>query len=56
MRCMPHFFKYVRHDDVDLYLALGWCPSDALAGTHHGEWAVLMLWICSCQCPMPGGT
>jgi hypothetical protein len=53
MRRLPYAAKFVRHDDVALYLALGWCPSTALADTYHGQWAVLMLWLCSCTCPLP---
>lgn len=28
---------------------LGWISTPALEGTTHGQWSVLMLWIC-CKC------
>jgi hypothetical protein len=37
-----HEFRYVRHADVEAYQAEGWTPCDGLAGTHHGEYSVLM--------------
>jgi hypothetical protein len=38
-------FRYVRHPDVEAYLSQGWEIADTFAGTHHGEWSVLM------ECP-----
>lgn len=35
-------FMYVRHEDVERFIADGWTMVDDLAGTHHGEYAVLM--------------
>ena len=35
-------FRYVRHDDVQRFIAEGWEPLPALDGTHHGEYSVLM--------------
>lgn len=31
---------------------LGWLPLPGLIGTHHGNWSVLMEWICP-VCPAP---
>lgn len=42
-------FRYVRHGDADVYCQLGWMPTDALDGTHHGQYAVLMHWLCECK-------
>ena len=38
------FFKYVVLKDVGDWLKAGWTVRDDLAGTHHGAYAVLMLW------------
>ena len=35
-------FRYVRHADVPRFAAEGWELLPALAGTHHGEYSVLM--------------
>jgi hypothetical protein len=35
-------FRYVRREDVPLFMAEGWQATPALDGTHHGEYAVLM--------------
>ena len=35
-------FRYVRHADVQRFMAKGWKPLPALDGTHHGEYSVLM--------------
>jgi hypothetical protein len=43
--------KFVPYHEVLDHLRLGWCPSPALAGTHHGEYSVLMLWQCDCDPP-----
>jgi hypothetical protein len=46
--------RFVRHDRAGDYLRLGWCPSlcdrsPALDGTPHGQYSVLMSWICQCR-------
>lgn len=38
------WLKYVTHDAVPEYLAKGWVVSCDLSPTHHGEYAVLMVW------------
>jgi hypothetical protein len=35
-------FRYVRHADVQKFIAEGWEPLPALEGTHHGEYSALM--------------
>lgn len=47
--------RFVTFDRAERYLQLGWLPSTALAGTHHGEWSCLMVWICQCKCIEPNG-
>jgi hypothetical protein len=43
--------RYVRHRDVLDYARLGWLPDfDALDGTHHGQYSIIMEW--RCQCPI----
>lgn len=44
-------FLYVRHADVPSYLLMGWLALPALEGTHHGQWSVLMQWLCDCKMP-----
>lgn len=39
---MTRTYRYVRKPDVKRYLAQGWHRSEALNGTHHGEYSVLM--------------
>lgn len=46
-------FRYVRHSDAETYCQLGWSPIDALEGTHHGDYAVLMMWLCECKAAEP---
>lgn len=46
-------FHYARHEHIDDWLRLGWYPHDSLAGTHHGQWSVLMEWLCSCHMVRP---
>jgi hypothetical protein len=35
-------FRYIRHADVPRFTAEGWQATQALEGTHHSEYAVLM--------------
>lgn len=43
-RRKPMTVMYVPHADVARYEAMGWTRTDALRGTYHGEFAVLMIW------------
>jgi hypothetical protein len=35
-------FKFIRLAQADDHCKLGWLPTPALQGTHHGDWSVLM--------------
>jgi hypothetical protein len=37
-------FRYVRHEDVECYLHVGWEIAADLSDCYHGEFAVLMRW------------
>jgi hypothetical protein len=43
-------FRFVTHARADGYLKLGWLPTTALLGTYHGQFSVLIKWICP-TCP-----
>jgi hypothetical protein len=44
-------YRYCRIPDMEDWLRLGWLPTSALDGTHHGDWSVLCVWICGCAPP-----
>jgi hypothetical protein len=46
-------FRYVKHRDAEAYCRLGWLPTDSLDGSYHGEFSVLMTWLCECKCTEP---
>lgn len=46
-------FRFVRHEQAADYLKSGWVARPALNGTHHGEWSVLMEWLCDCELKQP---
>ena len=51
-------FRIFRYAPIDLaldYCRLGWVSSPALEGTYHGEFAVLMEWVCGCPACEPVG-
>jgi hypothetical protein len=51
--------KFVRHGDIDDHLRVGWMPTGidgGLVGTYHGQWAILMQWICGCPVCIPQGS
>ena len=48
-------FRMVPHHLAEDYCRLGWMPTPALAGTIHGEWSVLMIWLCDCRSFRLGG-
>lgn len=50
---MIRTFHFARLTEIGDWLALGWLPHDALQGTHHGNWSVLVEWICSCNAVRP---
>jgi hypothetical protein len=41
--------KFVPHHPVLEYLRIGWCPTLAHADMHHGEFSVLLIWMCGCE-------
>lgn len=43
-------YRFVRHEDAEAFICLGWLPHPALEGTGHGFYSVLMEWCC--QCPV----
>ena len=42
--------RYVRHADVLDYARLGWHLADTFGDICHGEYGVLMIWLCACPC------
>jgi hypothetical protein len=45
-------YRYVAHDDMPAYEALGWLWVADL-GDYHGQWSCLMAWPCACACVEP---
>lgn len=43
-RYVQRWLQYVSHDRVQEYEQRGWCVTDGLVNTHHGEYATLMSW------------
>jgi hypothetical protein len=41
--------RFVRLRDANDYLALGWMPTKDLLGCYHGQWTILMRWLCDCK-------
>ena len=41
-------FRYVNHERVVEFLALGWIVRADL-GNYHGEFSLLMEWLCDCK-------
>jgi len=39
---MTGTFQFIRHNQVQDYLAKGWTVASDLAGTPHGHWSILM--------------
>lgn len=46
-------FRYIPRDHRLEFEKVGWWMTDALEGTHHGEYAVLGHWPCSCKLVVP---
>lgn len=46
-------YRMVPHHEADDSVRLGWMPTPALDGTIHGQWSVLMLWLCECPMRVP---
>lgn len=50
---IDEILQFVRHDDVEAYMQLGWQPTSidgGLIGTPHGVYSIIMVW--PCQCPL----
>jgi hypothetical protein len=45
-------FHFVRIHEAPLWERAGWIFVDDL-GVTHGEWSVLMRWLCECSIPLP---
>lgn len=45
--------RYVRHEAVGDFARLGWCLVDDFADICHGQYSVLMIWLCDCPTVMP---
>jgi len=48
---MLETFRFVRHHEALDYCRLGWCPRPALDGTPHGQYSVMIEWLCACPAP-----
>lgn len=47
------FHRFVRHNQAEDYLRLGWIPLPTLINTPHAEYSVHMAWLCSCKAVEP---
>ena len=50
---MVRIFRYAPIGLAEDYCRLGWVSSPALEGIYHGEFAVLMEWMCGCPALEP---
>lgn len=56
---VPKFFRsgiiyrQFRHHEAMDGVLLGWVPTNALEGTSHGLYSVLMMWLCECPLRVP---
>jgi hypothetical protein len=41
-------FRYVPHEKAHTYALLGWHIADLLNNTPHGQYCILMAWLCEC--------
>jgi hypothetical protein len=41
--------RFVTFDRAMAYVQMGYVPLPSLVGTHHGTWAVHMMWRCCCR-------
>jgi hypothetical protein len=46
-------FRYVNHQRVLDYARLGWCIADTFEHCYHGEFSILMMWMCPCPLVEP---
>jgi hypothetical protein len=52
-RRLDSAFCYARHGELADFLALGWSPTASLGGTYHGDFGVLVVWLCDCPPVLP---
>jgi hypothetical protein len=45
--------RYVNHHRVLDYARLGWSIADTLSDIWHGQYSILMIWLCHCPCLEP---
>lgn len=53
MRVIGELHRFVSHGRAMEYVRLGWLPLPSLDGTHHGEFKVHLVWLCSCEAAEP---
>jgi hypothetical protein len=46
-------FRFVVHYRVLDYARLGWIIEDTVEDCHHGEYSILMEWLCDCPVAEP---
>lgn len=46
-------FRFVVHEHVLDYLMCGWHIAQPDLGPPHGDWSVLMAWLCDCKMVEP---
>jgi hypothetical protein len=46
-------FRFVIHDRVLDYARLGWTIEDTMEDCHHGQYSILMEWLCNCPLVEP---
>lgn len=50
---MTRTFHYAPLHNINDWLSLGWLPHAAFASSHHGNYSVLVEWLCDCQFVRP---
>ena len=48
-------FKMVPHAQASTYFLLGWHHRLGLGGCCHGDYSIMMEWLCTCPMRMPKG-
>jgi hypothetical protein len=48
---MIEIHRFVTFDKAMAYVRMGYVPLTSLVGSHHGTWAVHMMWRCCCRNP-----
>jgi hypothetical protein len=54
-RTMTMTYRYVEHHRVHDFALCGWHIADTLNDTPHGQYSILMVWLCDCPCVVPRG-